>query len=360
MNSISAGPNFGESRIGRLTAEFDWATTPLGPISSWSQSLTAIVEMMLGQRRAACMFWGPELNMLYNDSYAPLLGAKEHGALGQPAPIIWEDVWSDIKPFVDMALSGNGTWAEELPLVTARNGFDEETFWTFSYSPLYEGGRVIGMINVAIDATSSVMARRQQEALQRELVHRVKNTLAVTAAVVSSTLRQATTLEQARATVADRISALGKAQELLHGSADETPVRAIVEAALEAHLDRPDRAVIRGPDTRVASQQAVGLSLAVYELATNAVKYGALSSDEGRVDISWDVSDSGRFRFDWRESGGPVVTTPTRTGFGSRLTNKIVAAYFEGEGRTIYAADGVRFELEGKVSSGQSDPVQIQ
>lgn len=359
MEGINAAPDLGDSRMGRLTAELDWSNTPLGPISSWSQALVSIVQMMLGQRHAVCMFWGSELNMLYNDAYAPLLGAKEAGALGQPAPVIWSDVWPDIKPFVDQALSGSGTWAEELPLLMTRNGFEEETFWTFSYSPLHEGDRVVGMINVAIDATAAVTARRTQEALQRELVHRVKNTLAVTAAVVSSTLRQATTLEQARATVADRINALGNAQELLHGTADDTPVRAIVEAALKAHLDRPDRAVIKGPDTRVASQQAVGLSLAVYELATNAVKYGALSSDHGRLDISWDANANGEFRFDWRESGGPVVTPPTRTGFGSRLTNKIVAAYFEGEGRTIYDPAGVRFELEGKVFKGQSDPVQI-
>jgi two-component sensor histidine kinase len=354
MNDVFQMPDFGEGRMGKLTERYDWSSTSLGPISSWSEALITIVETMLAQKHAICVFWGDQLNMLYNDAYAPLLGAKEDGALGQPASEIWSDIWMDIKPFVDQALSGQGTWAEELPLTMTRNGFEEETYWTFSYSPLRERGKVMGMMNVALDATSGVIARRAQDALQKELVHRVKNTLAVTAAVVSSTLRQATTIEQARATIADRITALGNAQELLLGTAGDTPIRGIVQAAINAHLDGPERALIAGPDVRVASQQAVGLSMAVYELATNAVKYGALSNDAGRIGITWDIDESGKFRFVWQEMGGPTVQPPTRTGFGSRLTNKIVAAYFEGEGRTLYNSDGVRFELEGKVLSGMT------
>jgi two-component sensor histidine kinase len=350
--------------MARLTAEYDWSATSLGPISSWSQALTAVVQMMLGQKHAICMFWGDELNILYNDAYAPILGAREVGALGQPAKQVWPEIWDDIEPFVKQALSGQGTWAEELPLTMRRNGYDEETFWTFSYSPLYEQGEVRGMLNVALDATAGVIARRNQKALQRELVHRVKNTLAVTAAVVSSTLRQASSLDQARATVSDRIAALGVAQELLHGSADDTPVRGIIEAALAAHLDRPDRAVITGPDLHVASQQAIGLSLAVYELATNAVKYGALSGDAGRIGISWNIDGDGRFSLVWQEIGGPAVVAPARTGFGSRLTNRIVPAYFGGEGRTLYNTDGVRFELQGKIQSsrpnGARDDISIR
>ncbi len=347
-------PTFGDGRMGKLIADFDWSLTSLGPISSWSEALVTTVKLMLGQKQAICMFWGDQLNLLYNDAYAPLLGAKEAGALGQPASEIWSDVWDDIKPFVDQAMSGQGTWAEELPLTLMRNGFPEETYWTFSYSPLYERGRVMGMVNVALDATAAVIGRRKQEALQMELVHRVKNTLAVAAAVVSSTLRQAVTLEEARTTVGSRIAALASAQELLHGSSEDMPIHAIVEAALAAHLDRPDRAAISGPDIRVSSQQAVGLSLAVYELATNAVKYGALSNDTGEIAISWAIDKDGRFLFVWQEMGGPHVVVPTRAGFGSRLTNKIVAAYYEGEGRTLYDPGGVRFELHGKIVSGKS------
>lgn len=354
MDSERITRNFGNGRMGMRTQEYDWSATSLGAVSTWSESLTTIVELMLSQKQAICMFWGDQLNIFYNDAYAPLLGAKESGALGMPAAEVWSDIWPDIKPFVDQAMSGHGTWAEEFPLTMHRNGYREETFWTFSYSPLYENGRVMGMMNVALDATPGVLAKRKQEALQRELVHRVKNTLAVTAAVVSSTLRQATTIEEARATVADRIAALGAAQELLNSSNEHTPIREIIEAAMKAHLDGPDRAVITGPNIRVSSQQAVGLSLAVYELATNALKYGALSNEAGRVEISWDADQDGRFSFAWQETGGPIVLPPTRSGFGSKLTDRIVASYFEGEGKTTYNPGGVRFELTGTISLGTS------
>jgi two-component sensor histidine kinase len=333
--------------MGIRVGEFDWSPTPLGEIDTWSDSLRSTVEMMLGQKHAVCVFWGPALTMLYNDAYAPILGKKEQSALGRPASEVWSDVWDGIKPLVDQAMSGQGTWSEELAITMVRNGYQEETFWTFSYSPLYENGRVLGMINVALDATPSVVARQKQDALQRELVHRVKNTLAVTAAVVSSTLRNAKTLDEARTSVSNRITALGNAQELLHGAADDTLVRDIVQVAIKAHLSRPDRVTINGPDTRVVSQQAVGLSLAVYELATNAVKYGSLSNDDGIVDISWETGANGSFEFTWRESGGPTVVPPTKKGFGSRLTNSIVASYFSGSGDTSYHADGVRFDLSG-------------
>jgi two-component sensor histidine kinase len=345
--SSAVSSQVGQGRMGRLLKEFDWSSTPLGPIDAWSAALRSSVEMMLGQKHAICIFWGPDLTILYNDAYAPILGGKETEALGRPAHEIWSDVWDGIKPFVEQAMSGEGTWSEEMPLTMMRNGYLEETFWTFSYSPLYDNGRVAGMINVALDATPGVVARRKQEVLARELVHRVKNTLAVTAAVVSSTLRNAQTIEEARSTVAARIIALGHAQELLHGAEDDTPVRSIVDVAIKAHLDRPDRVTITGPETRVVSQQAVGLSLAVYELATNAVKYGSLSNDDGTVNISWTTGADGAFHFSWHELGGPAVVAPTKKGFGSRLTNNIVASYFSGKGTTSYDADGVRFDLSG-------------
>lgn len=339
----------GHGRMGRLIEEFDWSSTSLGPRPNWSEALLSTVELMLGQRHAICLFWGEQLNLLYNDAYAPLLGAKEVGSLGKPASDVWSDIWQDIVPFVHRAMAGDGTWSEEFPLTMTRNGYPEETFWTFSYSPLYENRRVAGMMNVALDATPGVLARRAQEYLQRELIHRVKNTMAVTAAVVSSTLRTAATLDEARASVNERIEALGRAQALIHGATDEISLRELVEIAMKAHLDRPGRVTMNGPDTRVGSQQAVGLSLAVYELATNAVKYGALSGETGEVRIDWQTEETGAFRFIWNELGGPPVALPTRSGFGSRLTDKIVASYFSGTGRTTYDESGVRYELQGTI-----------
>lgn len=338
-----------DGRMARAIKAFDWSATSMGPVAAWPLSLRSVVQMMLHQRQPICLFWGADLNMLYNDAYAPILGAKEEGALGQPFREIWADVWDEVKPFVDQALGGEGTYAENLRLVMNRSGFDEETFFTFSYSPLFDDdGRVGGLINVAMETTQTVLAQRTQQILRRELMHRVKNSLAVTSSVVSATLRQARSLDEARETIVQRIAALADAQNLFSDDADSAEVDAVLRSALRAHLDAESRISLSGPTVKVSPQQAVGLSLAAYELATNAMKYGALSVDGGRVSVSWDTHGRRGFSFTWQESGGPPVEPPARTGFGSRLTNRIVAAYFSGEGRTHYHRDGLRFELTGQ------------
>lgn len=340
--------------MGQAIRSKDWSETSLGDPDTWPHSLRTIVQMMLAQRHAICLFWGPDLAILYNDTYAPILGTKEAGALGRPFREVWHEVWDELKPLVDTALAGTGTWSEELPLILNRYGYDEQTYFTFSYSPLYDdAGQVAGLINVAVDATPTVVSRRDQQVLQRELVHRVKNTMAVVTAVVSSSLRHATNMDEARHNVGNRIAALGKAQELVSAQSDEADVAEIVRAGVSALMDSPDRICITGPRTALSAQQAVGLSLAIYELATNAAKYGALSRDDGQVDISWATGDDGSFQFTWVETGGPAVTPPTRSGFGSRLTNTIVASYFSGTGETHYHPTGIHFELRGSLGQAR-------
>lgn len=341
--------------MGLAIRNFDWSSTTLGPIETWPTSLKTVVQMMLSQGHAICLFWGPDLNIIYNDAYSPILGQKEHRALGAPFREIWSDVWDDVKPFVDTALSGEGTYSEALRLIMDRNGFPEETFWNFSYSPLFDDhGEIAGIINVTVDTTWAVQTRRAeenqkraQEVLRHELIHRVKNTMAVTSAVVTATLRNAENLDHAREMVASRIDALSKAHTMLTLPGEEARIGTVVETALAAHLDTEKRTDISGPEVTISSQQAVGLSLALYELATNALKYGALSVPTGRIGISWDIGPDQAFTFSWQESGGPEIGIPTRKGFGSRLTNRIVPAYFNGTGDTIYAPEGLRFSLTG-------------
>jgi two-component sensor histidine kinase len=345
--------------MGAAIRSHDWGATPLGPISAWPAALKTIVQMMLHQRHAICVAWGPELIFLFNDAYRPFLGQKLDGALGMPIERVWADVWDDIKPLVDEALAGRGTFSEALRLVMQRNGYDEETFWTFSYSPLRDdSGHIAGLIDVVVDATSVVLARREQDrrddaekVLRHELVHRVKNSLAVTSAVVIASMRHASSLQEARDTIVQRIAALGQAQDILANAGDSAEVGEIVRAALASHMDGKGRASLSGPRVDISSQQAVGLSLAIYELATNAVKYGAFSNEFGNVAVRWETSGDDGFTFVWQEEGGPVVVPPQRSGFGSRLTNQIVGSYFSGQGVTTYDPAGLRFELKDRLTA---------
>ena len=353
---MALNTQLGKGRMGSRIAANDWSTTSLGPIDRWTPALRTTIEMMLGQRQAICIFWGPDLTLLYNDAYAPILGARDADALGKPAYEVWHDVWENILPFVETAFAGEGTWSEELPLVMTRNGDPEQTYWTFSYSPLYENGQISGMINVALDATLAVENRQRSEALKTELVHRAKNMLTVASAIISSSLRDVAEAQEARTNLLARMNALGKAQDLLQSESGSILLEDVIHAACEAHLDKPDRLGLSGPKVLLSQQQAVGMSLALYELATNAVKYGCLTTESGKVDISWSIDADTQFRFTWQESGGPPVSEPSSKGFGSRLTSRIVAAYFYGSGETTYEPSGIRYTLCGKLVRDEGRP----
>lgn len=148
--------------------EFDWSTTPLGDPEDWPQSLKTTVRIMLTSRFQMWMGWGKDLTFFYNDDYAPTLGAKESSALGQPSAELWSEIWDDIRPRVDHVLqTGVATWDEGLLLLLERNGFPEETYHTFSYSPLADDdGHVAGLLCVVSEESERVIGERRTRTLR--------------------------------------------------------------------------------------------------------------------------------------------------------------------------------------------------
>ncbi len=377
----------GGGEMGAAITAFDWSQTSLGPMENWPQSLKTITHMVMMSKQPMCFFWGPELLNFFNDAYRPMLGKRADGALGRPFKELWSDVWEDVLPFTRQALSGEGTWTENLRLRMTRNGYEEDAYFTFSYSPLYDDdGRVAGILDIATETTKAVIDRaelntanralaesieeaqrllaarihseEQQSLLQRELSHRMKNTLSVVQAIVAQTMRHSKSLSDASETIAGRLIALSRAQDTLtENSWANADLRDVIDNALSAHLDRDGRFAISGPPARVTAQQALGMSLAIHELATNAVKYGALSNEHGAVTIGWTLEASGLFCFEWRESGGPRVTPPTVKGFGSRLIETIVASYFSGRGNVAYEPNGINFTLDGRLDPEEQQTV---
>ncbi len=135
----------------------------MGSPTGWPQSLRAIVSLMLGSKFPMFVAWGDALEFLYNDAYAEILGAKHPQALGRPFREIWGEIWSDIAPLIDAALSGVSTYRENLPLTMNRKGFAEQTWFTFSYSPVRDDdGRVSGMFCAVVETTDTVLAARRQ------------------------------------------------------------------------------------------------------------------------------------------------------------------------------------------------------
>ncbi|KAB1070206.1 ATP-binding protein [Methylobacterium planeticum] len=151
----------------RLRAH-DWAATPLGPMESWPQSLCTAVRVMLASRFAMWMAWGPDLIFFCNDAYKPTLGVKETWALGSRSDAVWAEIWPDIGPRIDRVLAtGEATWDEGLLLFLERSGFAEETYHTFSYSPLADdAGTVTGMLCVVSEDTERVIGERRLRKLR--------------------------------------------------------------------------------------------------------------------------------------------------------------------------------------------------
>jgi two-component sensor histidine kinase len=199
-------------------------------------------------------------------------------------------------------------------------------------------------------------AQEAERLLAAELQHRVKNTLGVVQALASQTLRHAPDAESLKRDFNDRLMALAEAHNVLGGSGwDEATLEDLATRALAPfHGGRPERIVLSGPELRLPADHAVSLALCLHELATNAMKYGALSSDAGRVRVAWAVEQAGagrRARVSWDEHDGPPVTPPSRRGFGAELLARSVSNRARPSVTHEFPPDGVKwtvtFDLDG-------------
>ncbi|WP_426959771.1 ATP-binding protein [Muricoccus radiodurans] len=160
----------GGGEMGALIRAHDWAATPLGVPEAWPQSLRTAVRIMLTSRQPIWIGWGPQLIYLYNDAYQSIIGGKHPWALGKPTSEVWREIWTDIGPMLATAMGGiEGTYVEEQLLIMERNGYPEETYYTFSYSPIPDDdGNPGGIICANADDTQRVIGERQL-ALLRDL-----------------------------------------------------------------------------------------------------------------------------------------------------------------------------------------------
>jgi PAS domain-containing protein len=166
----------GIGEMATLIRSRDWAKTPLGSPDTWPHSLKTVVRVMLSSRYAIWIGWGPELTFLYNDAYARMtLGKKHPWALGQPAREVWREAWGDLGPRVEEVVRhGQATYDEDLLLLIERSGQIEETYHTFSYSPLPDDeGNLGGLLCIVTEDTDRHIAERRLKVLS-ELAAQVR------------------------------------------------------------------------------------------------------------------------------------------------------------------------------------------
>jgi PAS domain S-box-containing protein len=225
-------------------------------------------------------------------------------------------------------------------------------WWEVTVSPILgAGGRPMRLLAISRDITERKVAHQSQDMVMQEMHHRVKNMLAMVMAIASQSLARAPSIAEGRLAVERRLMALAEAHNVLRdGGPDGTRLRDVVGAALSPCDGHPSRFDLAGDDLRLSPQAAFAVAMALHELCTNAVKYGALSVAAGRVELTW-RSDGDRFQMTWRERGGPRITAPSRRGFGTRVIEAGFRDQLGGNVSAVFEPSGVVWTLEATVSA---------
>jgi hypothetical protein len=184
----------GPGRLGKLIRSFDWSKTPLGPIEHWPQSLKTTISLMLNSRQPIWIGWGTDATFLYNDAYIDVLSLSKHPwALGRPAAEVWAEIWDICRPLADVVFKqGDATMADDVRLFMNRGDFLEETYFSFSYSPVRdESGNVAGLFCPNLDVTARHLnARRLRTVSDLAAKSLVEKTVEAACARAASTLAE--------------------------------------------------------------------------------------------------------------------------------------------------------------------------
>lgn len=300
--------------------KIDWSENPLGAPDTWPPALRTVVQMMLASHFPKAVVWGPHYITLFNDAFRPILGAKKN-CMGRPFNEIWAEAWDEVGPIAEKAYRGEATFIEDFPLLIERYGYPEQCYFTFCYSPIrLEDGSVGGMMDTVIEATAKVQAEKNAAVFNAELAHRIKNTFSVVNAIANQTFHDVDS--EKLDSFAKRLSALSNAHDVLRLGRTSQGALAQIIGGIVSALGVEGRVDTEIPDIAVGSKGAASTSLLIHELMTNAIKYGALSNDKGRVHIEASIvsdEDTDKLLLRWKEEGGPEVAKPSRKGFGTKL-----------------------------------------
>lgn len=285
----------------------------------------------------------------WNGGARRLFGHAAEEVLGYPVTLLSPHPDED-RATLDLILHGERV-ATRQTLWLRKDG--KRLHVSLAVSPIRDrAGQITGAAVIARDSSASHDLERLQKVLIGEMKHRVKNVLSTVQAIARQTMGSERT--EAYVTFEKRILALGRAQDLITRDASEgVDLQGVVASVLAPFPQSQFR--FEGPPVRVSSRAAVALALGLHELATNAVKYGALSVRSGCVRVRWAVTAGppAEFVLHWREEGGPAVAPPERKGFGTVVIQDVLAAELQGRVRLIHAEEGVICDLTAPMASVQ-------
>ena len=309
-----------------------------------------LVEMFMQAPGFVAILSGPDHRFqMHNAAYGQLIGHRDiAGKLVRDAlPELEGQGYYDL---LDSVFATGELYEGRESTIHLRRTPDgplETAYLNFIYQPIRDGsGAVVGIFVQGHDITDNVVAGQRQKLMIDELNHRVKNTLATVQSIAIQTARSNADPAGFAETFQSRIMSLSHTHNLLTQSHWEgADLRAILEHETEAY--GPTRVSLVGPAVALEPATVLSLGMIFHELATNAAKYGALHTPEGRILIDWSLADqrARKLRLIWRETGGPKVTVPDRRGFGSRLIERNIRHDLAGEIDLVYAPEGLIAEL---------------
>lgn len=291
------------------------------------------MPVMVRRLDGEILHWGEGCRELYGYSAPEACGRNSH--------VLLRTVFPEPREAVDAVLARQGEWSGRLRH-TAKSGAQ---IWTETLLLRREaavgGGAVVVEQNT--DVTRRVELEERATLLGRELEHRVKNILAVVRALARMTFPDAPAEQQRK--MEDRLIALSEANSLLQRGAWKQADFAEIALEVTRRLGVDNRVRLGGPAVALSSSDAMNLALAVHELSTNALKYGALSRPEGHVELTWRADDDAQsLALRWQEHGGPPVTAPASEGFGMRLIRDILTRGQKSSARIGYEPQGLVYE----------------
>lgn len=298
-------------------------------------------EALDAQLEMVCRFRPDGTILLVNRAYAEMLGRTPEELTGAN---LWTVVTPEDRAKVEDHLS---RITREEPIVVIENRIETPqgtrwSLWRNRGLRWDEDGKLIEAQSTGFDITERKQLEEQRQLLIDELNHRVRNTLMVVQGMAHQTFRGEDVPTAQLAAFNARLHALAGAHTAISRSNwVGAEIAEVVRQGLAICGEDIERIRIAGPDLRLRPGAAVALALVLHELATNAVKYGALSAHEGSAAVGWAVLEGERLAMTWLERGGPPVTPPTRTGFGSRLITSSVTRQLEGEVEFDFSREGL-------------------
>ena len=296
-----------------------------------------------------------------NRQYTEWFGRERSEIVGRTMRDVLGPYYDEVRLNVDAALGGTTVRFERLvprDQLAARHRRSAPRHSEASYIPrLSADGEVEGFYILVVDVTDHKRAEELQQVLIAELQHRTRNLLAIVRSIATQTLRTSRSLSGFGQEFDERISALSRVQGLLSGGTDTISLSEIVVGELAAHGASIDgrRVQVDGPSVRLFPNTVQVLSLALHELATNAVKYGALAHEEARLRVRWTLADSdAAVDFLWVEEGVPLDHAPERQGFGRYLIERVLPYDLDAETSFGFGPDGVRCRIRLSVAAGEA------